>query len=204
MSYLLLDNCHHNHCCHGAYTETINTLIRQVNDLQNRVTNNELIIKSLQPKYTSVTIVFDNWVHEDTPGTFTVQNSEDKNVVVNIGLYNYIRGYIYDKEFANSDIYKNIHDSLSCCAKLSYKDKNNNDIETIYHKVQGNGGTGIGFTGSFYGMIANSSTYRLSLNKKEDYIDCSWYVPESDRDRWRDIDNYITKEKKLDVTIIYV
>ena len=175
MSHLLLDNCHHNHCCHGNYTEVINQMMKTINQLQVKV-------DELSPKTWNGIVEFGGESNSTWYKTTDINNTtnQGKTYSTDVLFSNaqdidsniYIENNIISQSIQNltQNEYEKIYNSTNCTIKLySATDS------ATFTKVCCTPGVSY-FMGMFSNDAINGSNYRLLLIKTNNEFKLGWYT----------------------------
>ena len=216
MSYLLLDNYHHNHCCHGAYTETINQMMKTINQLQVKV-------DELSPKTWNGTVEFGGsdakyrWVYNETLildndyGTNISAGSTMSSIVGSIDgnanpLWACVPNRITSHKISNlsRDVFDKIYNSTSATIRFKHSNLIDDYVLTkVFTRTNKNSIKTIQFISNSEWNVVNSGASRASLNINGDDCVLIW---DTHRRNTMEIDEIIGDSNSIsafNITIVY-
>ena len=195
MSYLLLDNCHHSHCCHGNYTEIINQMMKTINTMKTELDNLKVrestvkvtfkttwegtIIENHNPLVEVTTLLVGKVGYGDDRLTVGVQNRLQSKSVTNI----------------DETLFNQLYNSSNCRLKIK-----NGNYDCVFTKCYSNSGTLINFIGGFVSNAINGTNFRVSLSKGSNSFSISWYTIYAGA---HSLDDVLAKGNEIDFTFMY-
>ena len=172
MSHLLLDNCHHNHCCHGAYTETINQMMKTINNLSLELSNIKSELDKVKPKEVKFSTTFGDCAYTSGKDISSIFGYSDKTLYIQ-DTYAIINSTAISPELT-AEVFDNAYKSNYCIFKIQTK-YSNLEYSTYTRVYTDNASNTIEFIGNISTKYINGYQYRVILKKDtKDNISLEW------------------------------